>query len=184
MIFPVISVPEAKLHGHYEIFRLFLSKSLHRKVLLTPYFNPPSEICAALSNADIYTAAPSANSFFYSKGFTRLIPMLYGANVFKFLKEQSSSAVYEYSRQGWTYHAKGLFIELATHQLQTIGSSNFNYRSFYRDLELDFCLLSSNRALHMQNYGFINTIRRHSVPAETKPSLLERLLRASLHKFL
>lgn len=58
--------------------------------------------------------------------------------------------MYEYEKQGWTYHAKGVWYYLPGESLPTmtlIGSSNFGERSVNRDLESQVCIVTSNRAL-------------------------------------
>jgi CDP-diacylglycerol--glycerol-3-phosphate 3-phosphatidyltransferase len=77
-------------------------------------------------------------------------------------------AILEYVRPGWTFHAKGLFIRPApgvlapspgapqppsppspppAYMLTTIGSSNYNFRSFRRDLEAQALVVTSDPSL-------------------------------------
>lgn len=57
---------------------------------------------------------------------------------------------FEYQKQGWTYHAKGLWYYLPQSKLPNltlIGSSNFGERSVNRDLETQVCLVTANEGL-------------------------------------
>eukprot|EP00075_Anas_platyrhynchos_P003834 XP_012947533.1 CDP-diacylglycerol--glycerol-3-phosphate 3-phosphatidyltransferase, mitochondrial isoform X4 [Anas platyrhynchos] len=59
----------------------------------------------------------------------------------------------EYSRAGWTFHAKGLWLYLAGSNLPCltlIGSPNFGYRSVHRDLEAQVAIVTENKALQQQ----------------------------------
>ncbi|PIO52551.1 hypothetical protein TELCIR_26143, partial [Teladorsagia circumcincta] len=65
--------------------------------------------------------------------------------------------LYEYYRDGWTFHAKGLWIETAMSTATLVGSSNFGtlsnlsgYRSVHRDLEAQILLVTSNERLRGQ----------------------------------
>lgn len=56
----------------------------------------------------------------------------------------------EYVRPGWTFHAKGLWLQPrdALHPVLTfVGSSNFGERSKFRDLEANLVLVTENDEL-------------------------------------
>ncbi|VDM56710.1 unnamed protein product [Angiostrongylus costaricensis] len=104
---------------------------------------------------DIITAAPKANGFFGATGTSGYIPSIYSRvseSVLQLKKRYNRSNVnlYEYYRDGWTFHAKGLWVETATETASLIGSSNFGYRSVHRDLEAQVLLVTSNEHLRDQ----------------------------------
>ncbi len=65
----------------------------------------------------VLVAAPSANGFFTAKGIAGSLPMayslmekrLYRAAVSRGLIDDLAFSIAEYEREGWTYHAKGLW---------------------------------------------------------------------------
>uniref|UniRef100_A0A158P9N6 CDP-diacylglycerol--glycerol-3-phosphate 3-phosphatidyltransferase n=1 Tax=Angiostrongylus cantonensis TaxID=6313 RepID=A0A158P9N6_ANGCA len=104
---------------------------------------------------DIITAAPKANGFFGATGTSGYIPSIYSRiseSVLQLKKRYNRSNVnlYEYYRDGWTFHAKGLWVETATETASLMGSSNFGYRSVHRDLEAQVLLVTSNEHLRDQ----------------------------------
>uniref|UniRef100_A0A1I7X809 Na_Ca_ex domain-containing protein n=1 Tax=Heterorhabditis bacteriophora TaxID=37862 RepID=A0A1I7X809_HETBA len=101
---------------------------------------------------DILTAAPNANGFFGASGYSRYIPSLYSWVADNFLREKevhkrSSVNLHEFSRNGWSFHAKGLWIETPSHSATIVGSSNYGYRSVHRDLEANVLLVTTNDLL-------------------------------------
>lgn len=108
----------------------------------------------------ILTASPSANGFFESGGLSRYIPEAYRSIELAFLdsknrsplmrNERGEECIYEFSRPGWTYHAKGVWIqdtEPSPLMVTVIGSSNFGHRSFDRDLEAQLTLITESGSL-------------------------------------
>jgi CDP-diacylglycerol---glycerol-3-phosphate 3-phosphatidyltransferase len=94
----------------------------------------------------IITAAPISNGFFGSKGISRHLPPAYTWLQEKFWKavkakgkEQGAIEIREWAKEGWTYHAKGVWLTVPTlpegPTKTLIGSSNFGSRSALRDLE-------------------------------------------------
>ncbi|KAJ3066592.1 CDP-diacylglycerol--glycerol-3-phosphate 3-phosphatidyltransferase [Podochytrium sp. JEL0797] len=121
-------------------------------VLSSAYFNLPSRFQTPILRAsdaskfEFLLAAPEANGFFGSKGVSRHLPFAYTFLVGRFwdkvvaLGQVGRIQVKEYKREGWTYHAKGIWISTPTTptsgpHMTVIGSSNYGYRSFSRDLE-------------------------------------------------
>lgn len=68
-------------------------------------------------------------------------------------KQTNRINLLEFERNGWTYHAKGLWYYLPHEKLPSltvIGSSNFGERSVNRDLEAQICLVTTNDRLKNQ----------------------------------
>eukprot|EP00741_Cyanophora_paradoxa_P005043 tig00000851_g4885.t1 len=108
----------------------------------------------------IVTASPRANGFYGARGMSGLIPPAYTYLERQFyerikamgLRERVS--ILEYSRAGWTYHAKGLWWSPAAPGgrpgpcgATMVGSPNFGSRSVERDLESQVVLLTRGEAL-------------------------------------
>ena len=98
----------------------------------------------------LLTAAPSANSFFRSPGFSRFIPDMYGSYLERVEKKFPGWDIYTYKRPGWTFHAKGVWLNGSNEWATVIGSSNFTYRSRDRDLELSFLLRTRDENLKLK----------------------------------
>eukprot|EP01068_Selenidium_serpulae_P020953 Selendium_serpulae@DN9425_c0_g1_i1.p1 len=151
----------------------------------------------------IITAAPSANSFHNSKGLTRHVDDAYATASLHFLKrilngtfltrfstlmanrapsrelKQSPLSYREFERDGWTFHAKGVWIQTPSspssqsssdHSSTTepdvrtfmtvVGSSNFGHRSHNRDVEMSvlFCELRANAEASLPTRNQFSTI--------------------------
>ncbi|KAJ7614097.1 hypothetical protein FB45DRAFT_937949 [Roridomyces roridus] len=97
----------------------------------------------------IVASAPRANGFYGSRGISGRIPEGY-----TFLEQRFMNAVQragraggvvlnEWEREGWTYHAKGIWLSTLTEppMLTLFGSTNLNSRSAHIDTELSFLML-------------------------------------------
>ncbi|KAI3335792.1 hypothetical protein F4824DRAFT_144577 [Ustulina deusta] len=131
------------------------------------YFNPdPTLRNLLLSTASkgntVITASPHANGFYGSKGVSGLLPGAYTYLARRFLREihqrkRDSSIVLKEWRngtvgepEGWTYHAKGLWITLPDQKdpsMSIIGSSNYTKRSYSHDLEAGALIVTRDEDL-------------------------------------
>jgi CDP-diacylglycerol---glycerol-3-phosphate 3-phosphatidyltransferase len=136
------------------------------------YFNPsPFLVSLLLSTAStsntVITASPQANGFYGSKGVSGLLPPAYTLLSQRFLEKaeregrKADIGLKEWRRgtvgqeEGWTYHAKGLWISLPSPSLNpspgvdisVVGSSNFTKRSYELDLEAGCVILTTDEGL-------------------------------------
>jgi len=111
----------------------------------------------------VITASPQANGFFGSPGVSGLLPAAYTLLARRFLQAASHSSHHssntilkEWQRgtvgvaDGWTYHAKGLWISLQGQKepsITIIGSSNYTKRSYSLDLEAGAAIVTSDEGL-------------------------------------
>ena len=131
------------------------------------YFNPhPSLVSLLLSTTSkdntVITASPWANGFYGSKGVSGLLPAAYTLLSRRFLeaaqkagrgsditlKEWRNGTVGE--KDGWTYHAKGLWVSLDGEKdpsISVVGSSNYTKRSYGLDLEVGTVIVTSDKGL-------------------------------------
>lgn len=156
-----------------------LKPTLH---LATGYFNlHPQyedllvEIGKAGGTVNVLTASPQANGFHSATGLASSVPQAYTEYERDFLTKAKDAGalgnirLFEYTKPGWTFHSKGLWLSVhhpgrlrsescntATESCQItelfernggtlglIGSSNFSIRSVLRDLELQFLFFAS-----------------------------------------
>ena len=129
------------------------------------YFNPdPSLTKLILSSASknnvVITASPQANGFYGSKGVSGLLPAAYTLLSRRFLERATklspTTTLKEWrngtvgTSDGWTYHAKGLWISLNGEKepsISIVGSSNYTKRSYGLDLEVGACIVTEDEGL-------------------------------------
>ncbi|EDV27697.1 CDP-diacylglycerol--glycerol-3-phosphate 3-phosphatidyltransferase, mitochondrial [Trichoplax sp. H2] len=163
VIFPLIQMGPFEVRFDEEATqRLFGSLRKDSTLLLASgYFNLIEKYLATIltkSKGDykILTAAPEANGFYGASGIAGYIPDSYTYIAKQFYQRIVSEnqdqriKLLEYERQGWTFHVKGLWYYYQQEQLPSmtlIGSSNFGYRSTYRDLEAQIAVVTSESNL-------------------------------------
>ncbi|KAL5612910.1 hypothetical protein BROUX41_004013 [Berkeleyomyces rouxiae] len=131
------------------------------------YFNPAPSLTkmlldSASKDCTIITASPHANGFFQSKGVSGMLPDAYTYLVRQFLRavhaasRDSSITLKEWRRgsvtepDGWTYHAKGLWVTLPGDKdpaISIVGSSNYTKRSYSLDLEAGALIVTRDASL-------------------------------------
>lgn len=116
------------------------------------------------SRGTVVAASPWANGFYGSKGVSGMLPAAYthlgktflasveaaGLGSRIRLKEWRRGTVGE--RDGWTYHAKGLWVTLPGEEdkgpsVTVVGSSNYTKRSYSLDLEANVAVVTRNEGL-------------------------------------
>ncbi|KAI9598809.1 hypothetical protein BDF19DRAFT_431471 [Syncephalis fuscata] len=148
-----------------------------RATLASGYFNLHDTISRQIlettqTDWQLMVAAPKANGFFTAKDVSRHIPAAYSLIERDFLRkvnafhsnQQQRYVMREYQRANWTFHAKGFWLEpkssnTSGSMLTTIGSPNFGYRSFERDVEAQAWIYSENTSLYQQWHKEIDHIK-------------------------
>lgn len=122
-----------------------------------------------------------ANGFYGSRGISGLIPEGYTLLEQRFWrgvkrsrrewKDGHGVQLHEWARDGWTYHAKGLWVAPDHDEppmLNLFGSTNLNSRSANLDTELSFVMITTNSdqsaQLRKQLAEEVKNLRRHAVP--------------------
>jgi CDP-diacylglycerol--glycerol-3-phosphate 3-phosphatidyltransferase len=131
------------------------------------YFNMTPEVRTLLLNsnpahATVISASPWANGFYGSKGVSGMLPAAYSLLSRRFLdavsrKGLSSQVTLKEWRRGtvneadgWTYHAKGLWVTLPNEtapSISLVGSSNYTKRSYSLDLEANALIVTRDEDL-------------------------------------
>ncbi|XP_074595337.1 phosphatidylglycerophosphate synthase 1 [Brevipalpus obovatus] len=123
------------------------------------YFNLHNDYRIALANyrgyntVNILVPSLDSNGFSGGKGIKKYVPAAYYNLVYKFMKHcdqfRVNVRIFTYERPGWTFHAKGMWVDIdeGTHYFE-FGSSNYGRRSANRDLELQFSLVTIRKRIH------------------------------------
>lgn len=121
-VFPTIQLGHANVRHDEQFTQFVLSHqptgSPYVTYLTSPYFNlaAPYEQALRESNKPVrlIVASPKANGFF-GDGVSGMVPWAYDTVLrdwMENLPRNSDVNVYEYTRDSWTFHAKGLWIEM------------------------------------------------------------------------
>jgi CDP-diacylglycerol--glycerol-3-phosphate 3-phosphatidyltransferase len=131
------------------------------------YFNPDPSLTSLLLNTTsknntVITAHPHANGFYGSKGVSGLLPAAYTLLSRRFIESAAKKGreqdvtLREWKQgmvnepNGWTYHAKGLWIALNGEKdpsMSVVGSSNYTKRSYSLDLEVGGLIVTADEGL-------------------------------------
>ncbi|KAN0022834.1 hypothetical protein ACTFIU_005575 [Dictyostelium citrinum] len=164
-IFPTIQMGPFNIRQDEVVTsHIFESVPSDSKFFITsPYFNLTENylnlILTGKPKLDIITCSPQANGFYGSKGLSSAVPDCYAIIEKRFLQRVQDTdngeriSVQEYIRDKWTYHAKGLWIQVKNQQhpsITLIGSPNFGSRSVEKDLEAQIILITQNKQLQQK----------------------------------
>jgi len=159
--------------------------------LSSPYLNLSLDIVELLEkfhHVKIITGSLETNAFHNSQGLSRHIPTAY-AIVQEDIPKKFE--LLEYSRPGWSFHPKGIWITPRGESTPTstiIGSSNFGYRSLVRDMEITFCMRSIDPVIRGEIWKEWNQIEKFSRPVNSTSryhsGLLRYLVKKPLRTFL
>lgn len=185
VIYPIVQLKPLSCHHdsstEFSALRSILSTltSAHYRnsswTFSAGYFNPTQALTELLLSTSstsntVITASPWANGFYGSNGISGLIPSAYTFLLKRFLEviqqknKTKDIVVKEWRRgtvdepDGWTYHAKGIWISLGRKDrhvksevdISVIGSSNYTKRSYCLDLEAGVIILTNNLNLKKQ----------------------------------
>jgi Phosphatidylserine/phosphatidylglycerophosphate/cardiolipin synthases and related enzymes len=153
-----------------------LQEARERVILLTPYFNLPRPVRAAVGQAlrrgcriDIMVGDKTANDFYIPPGqpFTTigLLPYLYENNLRRFARAHARQIasgqlnLWLWRDGGNSYHLKGLLVD--DHAALLTGH-NLNPRAWSLDLENGLLLRDPARRLHAMHEAEWGELRRHA----------------------
>ena len=167
-LYPLLCHPPT-INTELPAFTTLLDRPIKSYTFTAGYFNPHPIVTASLlavsgplyaAPGTIITASPWANGFFGSKGISGMLPAAYTYLSLKFLeaargrqiklREWQCGVVGQ--KDGWTYHAKGLWVTLPEStttgpSATLIGSSNYTTRSYDLDLEVGAMVITSDEGL-------------------------------------
>ena len=161
--------------------------------LSSPYLNLSPDVFELISRfrqVRVITNSIETNAFFNSKGPSKFIPEAYAILQDELMSRMHSRnfSLLEFSRPGWSFHPKGVWLSRKGEIYSTIiGSSNFGYRSLLRDFEVTFAM--QGPGLHPMLHRELEGIVKHCTPAaalgRTRSSnWLRYLVRGPMRSFL
>ena len=174
-----------ELQGVLRVLSLLDNKS-SKFTITAGYFNVHPSISSKLINCqaegEVITASPESNSFYKSKGISYYLPDAYVYNCQLFLEQVQKKKVKEVDSRkrikllewqngivntpnGWSYHAKGLWVTLPDEKepcLSIIGSSNYTKRSYGLDLETNALIITQDEELKKAMKGEIDNLMEHT----------------------
>ena len=168
-VFPLLQMNSIGIKDE-ENFTSSLLQSLPPQSLLhmaTGYFNLTKKYQTILINQSktipisILMASEEANGFFNGNGILQYIPLIYThyvKNFFKQMSQPTDISIWYYNRVAWSFHAKGIWLFHPYFFMTIVGSTNFGYRSVYRDNEAQIVILSKNKQLErmfMEEYQYL-----------------------------
>jgi cardiolipin synthase len=168
----VIIVNGSPLHNLPQIhnaFRLAVAGAIHRIQIITPYFLPGPRVVRSLLRAvkrgvRVWMILPSISD-------VPIVQMMSRA----YLKPLMAAGVEVYVRLGTILHAKVMLVD---GRWATLGSANLDFRSFYRNFELN--VIVDNRAFGLQVEELFReelTLSQRLCPIDhLRATWLERLL--------
>ncbi|KAL9135296.1 MAG: hypothetical protein Q9175_003518 [Cornicularia normoerica] len=155
-VYPVMCHPPT-INTELPVFTALLARRIGAYTFTAGYFNPHPVITSSLLAASslpnsapgsILTASPYANGFFGSKGISGLLPAAYTHLSLRFLQAACGKNIQlrEWQRgivgqqDGWTYHAKGLWVTLPADLQRETAPNTSNKTSLdpSTDLERDY----------------------------------------------
>ncbi|OLL23532.1 CDP-diacylglycerol--glycerol-3-phosphate 3-phosphatidyltransferase [Neolecta irregularis DAH-3] len=138
-VYPLLQLPYHNITSESDALQILLTVP-GDWVLTSGYFHPPpwlqSLLHAREDHGTVITAAPNAYIFFIF-GASNLLPDVYENYLSDFKKASQNARFVEWERPGWTYHAKGIWINPpnSSQTITLLGSSNFGHRSYNCDIE-------------------------------------------------
>ncbi|KAJ8942806.1 hypothetical protein NQ314_009943 [Rhamnusium bicolor] len=183
-IFPMVQMGQLGIEHDAQITDKILAEAPpgSKLEIATGYFNLTAQYMDTLiqrsqAQCDILMAHPKANGFLGAKGPAGGIPWAYSLIAQKFKKQfvnkgqQYRINLQEYLKNGWTYHAKGLWYypPNSEHPCMTlIGSPNFGERSVKKDLETQVCIVTENDKLRKSLHSECSKLYGQGLPLKPK----------------
>ncbi|CAK5081236.1 unnamed protein product [Meloidogyne enterolobii] len=198
-IYPFLQMGVFDIKQEVQFLRNLFNKEENIKEinLITAYFNLCDEYADWMLKkrsflVNIVFGSPRTNGFYGGTGLSGSVPLLYLQNSLDFIRkskeqgcEKSPFTFMEWDRDGWTFHAKGLWIDfLNSKRIGTvIGSSNYGFRSSQRDLEAQVLLVTENDALKQKIIEERQYLLEHAQSIEIDAFLKRDILVSNWFRF-
>ncbi|KAK0411211.1 hypothetical protein QR680_005542 [Steinernema hermaphroditum] len=159
-VYPLVQMGLFGINQEYDLMRtLFARKDPYMNLsVASGYFNLTNEYSDVIAKEGDYSlsvvlASPQANGFYNGAALSGYIPLVYVyvSKLFYELVRNRPVKLFEYQRDGWSFHAKGIWLNFPKNQSEyaatIFGSSNYGYRSVHRDLEAQVLLVTRDKNL-------------------------------------
>lgn len=124
---PVCSIFAGKIGVLKEFYFRLLRLDRLDSCILTPYFNIPEELAMCLSPMkDLVITSSETTDCAKNLENSSLISKIYRSTVNDFARTKDIP-IFEYNKEGFSFHSKGLNASYGDCKLASFGSSNFNY---------------------------------------------------------
>ncbi|CAG9314460.1 unnamed protein product [Blepharisma stoltei] len=137
IIFPSIQLPQAGVNDDRLLIEALLPCFSELKIA-SGYMGFPNSFTPLLKQVkalELLCASPLANGFL-GDGVKNWIPFMYRCLEKEIFGKLTNASLFEYQREGWTFHGKGIWAsDKSGTYLTALGSSNFSRRSYLRDAE-------------------------------------------------
>lgn len=158
VLFPLIQMKSIGVDDEEHFFSSLITScpKTARMCVATGYFNLTDSYqqhllqCFPKYRTTIVMASEEANGFYNGSGILKYIPYVYTQYVKRFLRNVRTSddiSIFYYCRPSWSFHGKGIWLFNQKYLITMFGSSNFGYRSVFRDNEAQVVLLTKDPAL-------------------------------------
>lgn len=129
-----------------EVLRTVFSGKYEDVYISTPYMNFPQEYIDILKGheLEIFTVSPECQKFSHHGIVGKVVPNVYAYSISKTLEYLPKCRIKEFCEEGEGYHAKGMWLMNKEYGITILGSSNYNKRSFKRDHESCWLMVSND----------------------------------------
>jgi CDP-diacylglycerol---glycerol-3-phosphate 3-phosphatidyltransferase len=153
---PTFQAPFLAMSNDVKATHELLSNAKNCSVqLASAYLNPTRPLLQDLSKFDkveLLTAGPTSHGFAPKQGLKRKgdwVPQIFQTISDKLARHYE---VLLYSRPGWTFHAKGLWVHHGNHLVAAmVGSGNYGHRSWHRDIESNVVMVFPHETSLLQS---------------------------------
>ncbi|KAM0688570.1 CDP-diacylglycerol--glycerol-3-phosphate 3-phosphatidyltransferase [Conglomerata obtusa] len=175
-----------------DILKLIFKENYMEVFLSTAYLNFTDDHIEIFKDKKIrvITSSPETSTFCYDGNLERYIVESYILSTIDTVKKLPNIDLYEYNLNDHTFHCKGLWCFHEDFVIFIIGSTNFNLRSVFRDVETNFVIVSKDLSIRKSIQTEVMHILSNSKKMtaeelnERHVSLLSRCGQYFIRKFL
>ena len=169
IIYDIISINQTMIKNFSEKKEMELLKRLFAGnydniIVSTAYMRFPKEYIALLDKKNVLIFVPSEGSTTLNcdsiKG--KILNLLYEYSIYQTVKKMKNARIYRFYKKNYNFHKKGIWFIKNDKILTFCGSSNYNYRSNYRDKELNHLIYSNNKNFYNEMMKEIEFLKINS----------------------
>ncbi|ELQ75207.1 Phosphatidylglycerolphosphate synthase, partial [Trachipleistophora hominis] len=160
-------IPYCEFEESFVIEKVFGHK-FSEYYISTAYINFPETYLKHIRTKHTTIISPdsSCNTFFGSSFLDKLVCKLYDYYTIKTENILEKADLRTFYKKKASFHFKGIWAFAGDFAITVIGSSNFNERSYRKDKELNFVLVTKDEQLIKQFKQEIKYLKRHSVKVD------------------